>query len=334
LRSEDIGKESLLYGLVSGETNEVYKMRADSVVFRPTKYFESTAIAVQNETRVAPQNYVATTSGGSAIVAPTISESSGSIAARTESYVYEVAQGDTISTIASDNGISISTLLWANNLSVRSIIRPGDKFTILPVDGVIHKVKSGDTVSAIAKKYDADAEKIISFNKLGSSGDLGVGDELLIPGGKKITTVAVKRSISNVFVPAPPGKAPSKADDVASGRLVWPSDLRVITQYYGWGHTGLDVDCYFTQNNYAADDGYIQYSGWKGGYGYAVEINHGNGMITRYGHGAKNYVATGDYVSAGDPIQLCGTTGKSSGTHLHFEVIVNGKFKNPLEYLR
>ncbi len=116
--------------------------------------------------------------------------------------------------------------------------------------------------------------------------------------------------------------------------MIWPTDLRTITQYYGWRHTGLDVDCHFTHHNYAADDGYVQFAGWKGGYGLTVEINHGNGIVTRYGHHASLAVADGQQISQGTPLGVCGTTGRSTGTHLHFEVIRNGKFVNPLEYIR
>jgi len=116
--------------------------------------------------------------------------------------------------------------------------------------------------------------------------------------------------------------------------MIWPTDLRTITQYYGWRHTGVDIDCGWDNTNYAAMDGIVESSGWNGGYGYAIDINHGNGITTRYGHNASLYVSAGQYVSQGQAIGLCGTTGRSTGTHLHFEVIASGRFKNPLEYVR
>ncbi len=342
VRADDFGQESMLYELVSGQSNEVVAVRADTVTSKPSRYLGSTALSVQPDIdfHTALDDYVATTSAGSAIIAPTISEAGESIAPRTESVAYEVQSGDTIGTIAQKHGITINTLLWANNLSVRSTIRPGDSLQILPTDGLTHTIKSGDTILAIANKYDAEASEVLAYNNLTSASALSIGEELIIPGGSQPAAVPRRRSVARVFTPpapsTPAGNPGATAPDTsaASGRMVWPTDLRVITQYYGWRHTGLDVDCHFTHNNYAADAGYVQYSGWKGGYGLTVEINHGNGLVTRYGHNAKNYVSAGEQVSKGQAIGLCGTTGRSTGTHLHFEVMSGGRFRNPLEYIR
>ncbi len=336
LRSDDFGQGSMLYQMATGnEREQIQVVRADAVLGKPTKYLGAVAVSVQPniDFHFFDSDYVAVTAGGSAVIAQTISEASESVAARTEAIDYEIQEGDTMSTIAEAHGITLTTLLWSNDLSVRSVIRPGDTLAILPVDGLRHTVKSGDTVLALAKKYDADAIEIVEFNRLADSGDLKIGEVLMIPGGTKPAAVyrAPTRSIARVF------SAPStsqSSSNTGSGSMGWPTDLRTITQYYGWRHTGLDVDCHFTNNNYAADDGIVQYVGWKGGYGLSVEINHGNGIVTRYAHAARNYVGVGESVSKGDPIQLCGTTGRSTGTHLHFEVMVNGRFKNPLGYIR
>ncbi len=336
LRSDDFGQGSMLYQMATGnERQQVQVVRADAILGKPSKYLGAVAVSVQPniDFHFFDSDYVAVTAGGSAVVAQTISEASESIAARTEAIDYVIQEGDTMSTIAESHGITLTTLLWSNDLSVRSVIRPGDTLAILPVDGLQHTVKSGDTILALAKKYDADAIEIVEFNRLADSGDLKIGEVLMVPGGTKPAAVyrAPTRRIARVF------SAPStlqSSSNTGSGSMGWPTDLRTITQYYGWRHTGLDVDCHFTNNNYAADDGIVQYVGWKGGYGLTVEINHGNGIVTRYAHAARNYVGTGASVSKGDPIQLCGTTGRSTGTHIHFEVMVNGKFKNPLGYIR
>lgn len=122
--------------------------------------------------------------------------------------------------------------------------------------------------------------------------------------------------------------------------MLWPTDGHYIVRGLSWYHTGVDIDCdghnngTSTQDNYAAADGVVQYAGWKGGYGITVEINHGNGLVTRYGHFYSLYVESGQSVTTGTPLGRCGSTGNSSGTHLHFEVVGNGRFKNPLEYIR
>ncbi|MBI2476994.1 M23 family metallopeptidase [Candidatus Uhrbacteria bacterium] len=334
LRTEDFGERSMLYRMSTGGEvyDEVDVVRADAILGKPTQYLSSVAVSVQPniDFHDFDSDYIGLTSGGSAVVANTIAQAGESIAPRTDPVDYAVQDGDTMSTIAASHGISLTTLLWANNLSVRSVIRPGDTLRILPVDGLEHTVKSGDTVLALARKYSADAEQIVTFNRLADSGDLRIGEKLMIPDGTRPAAIAVPPSSSLARALT----SPRVANIVSSGVMIWPTDLRVITQYFGWRHTGLDVDCQFSNNNYAADDGIVQFAGWKGGYGLAVEVNHGNGLVTRYGHAARNYVSPGQSITKGQPIQLCGTTGRSTGTHLHFEVIANGRFQNPLAYIR
>jgi LysM repeat protein len=270
---------------------------------------------------------------------PTAVVVSGTSTNRISVESYTVQGGDTLSTIAGKFDLALNTILWANSLSVSTVLQPGDDLTILPVDGVYHAVSSGDTVASIAQTYDVDQETIADYNGLANANALSVGDELLIPGGE---VQAVSRSTSSAITSIISTPTPSSGTTTTissptvtgSGSMIWPTDLYTITQYYGWGHTGLDVDCGFTNDNYAADAGYVQYSGWKGGYGYTVEINHGNGIVTRYGHHSSMYVSAGEYVAQGQAIGRCGTTGRSTGTHLHFEVIANGSYRNPLEYIR
>jgi len=153
-----------------------------------------------------------------------------------------------------------------------------------------------------------------------------------LPGGappSPVTTTRSTTSIATLFT-APQVSAPSAA---VSG-WVWPTDWHVITQYYGWKHTGVDIDGDYTTSSYAARGGVVVYAGWRNGYGLTVEVDHGDGYMTRYAHHSKIYVSVGDVVSTGQVLAQTGTTGRSTGTHLHFEVIRNGKFQNPLDYVR
>lgn len=334
LRSADIGQKSPLYTFFTGEQALTYTVRAAPATVRPTRYLAETFFALpEADTHSPDDSYTAITTEGGVFIAPTISGTAESVAPRSEIVTYLVKSGDVLGAISEKYGLSLSTILWANNLTARSTLRPGMELTILPTDGVIHKVKKGETAAAIAKKYKVETEKVLAFNGLDNKA-LSVGQSLIIPGGTPpvIVPVAPARSLANVFSTPPAGTKGTGAS--ASGRMLWPTDLHIITQRFGWKHTGIDVDCHFTNNNYAADNGTVQYSGWKNGYGNVVEINHGNGIITRYGHHAKLYVKAGQPIAKGTPIGLCGTTGKSTGTHLHFEVIVGGKFRNPLEYVR
>lgn len=337
VRAEDVGQESALYKWVSGqEEKTTIVIRSDMERGKPVRYLGNSLLLSQQDIDFhSPEDeYVGLTTESGAIIAPLIAEGAPSVAPRSDVFAYTVETGDTLGGIANKFGISISTLLSSNQLTVRSTIRPGDTMQILPVDGVTHKVKSGDTVLAIAKKYQADAKKIVEFNRLANSADLRIGEVLIVPGGIPPAAIPRPRTLANAFKTTPQKLPLNIGSVVGSGRMGWPTDLRTITQYFGWKHTGLDVDCHFTNNNYAADDGIVQFSGWKGGYGLTVEVNHGNGIVTRYGHHAKLYVSNGQSVSRGTPLGLCGTTGRSTGTHLHFEVITGGKFRNPLEYLR
>ncbi|MCH8049485.1 M23 family metallopeptidase, partial [Patescibacteria group bacterium] len=343
VRAETFGEKSLLYSIITeqeGELIEEFAGEGAAIEFAALSYRDRTALTsfIRGIDFIGPEDISAISFiGGGTIVAPTISESDASIAPREGIELYVVEIGDTLSTIAEKFGISVNTLLWSNALSVRSVLRPGDEIQILPVSGVKHTVKSGDTLSSIAKKYDIEADEILEFNKLASADDLVIGEELIVPGGVVEAPRLVRRStsITRVFgSPSIPTTSSDQPSVAGTGSLIWPTDLRRITQYYGWRHTGLDIDCGFNNTNYAADHGIVQYAGWKGGYGYAVEINHGNGIVTRYGHHSSLYVSAGQQVSRGEAIGRCGTTGRSTGTHLHFEVIVGGRYRNPLEYIR
>lgn len=347
VRAEGFGERSLMYGLVAQDAAEIvqeYAIEDAAITVSTVSYRKPlgvTAETVQFEAVFEAQPGVGIDYLGGALTAIEEAGAEAPVSARkrTEVEVYTVASGDTLSSIASRYGLSINTLLWANNLSVNSVLRPGDTLSILPVDGVKHTVKSGDTIAQISYDYDVDQTVILEYNNMGGSSILSIGDELIIPGGeKRATTRSTSSAISSLFTapttPSPSTPSVTSTQASSGGYMVWPTDLRVITQYYSWRHNGLDVDCYYDNYNYSSDDGYVTYSGWNGNYGYLVEVDHGNGIVTRYAHNAALYVSVGQYVTAGQAVGLCGTTGYSSGTHLHYEVIVNGVRRNPLEYIR
>jgi len=272
-----------------------------------------------------------------AVLAPSTSNEQ-TAETRTSTEEYAVQEGDTVSIIASKFGISTNTVLWANNLNDRSLIRPGDKLTILPVSGVLHKVQKGDTVAKIAGRYSAVPDQIVEFNRLVDENDLDTGETLIVPNGeapeepkpvpspKKSSGLAFR--IPNIFNPPPPVKV------APSSRMFWPSAYHKINQYFrGWLHTGLDIDCNYGMAIYAAKSGVVTQSGWARGYGNSVTINHGDGISTLYGHHQKNLVRVGQRVDKGQAVGMCGSTGRSTGTHVHFEVRIGGTKVNPLKYL-
>jgi len=228
---------------------------------------------------------------------------------------YEVKVGDTLSGIAEQFGISLNTVLWANNLTSISRIKAGQKLVIPPVSGVIYNVKAGDTISAIAKKYKANADEIVSFNQLSSQDDIFVGDILMIPDG--VMPAAPKPAYVQDQIP------------IASSYFICPiSSPCRMTQGL---HFYNAVD--FSHGRcgdyiYAAAGGTVQRIrlGWNGGAGNTIFILHPNGVVTSYGHIAATLVSEGDQVSQGQPIAVMGGipglsgSGISTGCHVHFAV--------------
>lgn len=273
-------------------------------------------------------------------------QSSGSITptgrAR-EIFVYTVKQGDVLGSIANQFGISITTILNANRLTARSIIRPGDSLKILPIDGVSHLVKKGDTISKIALAYGAKNDDIIQFNNFSVSGNgLTIGKEIVVPYGKAIAAAPLnptKKPPSNAVITQRPVGGPTPGSSQAAPTLsgfIWPSGATIVTQYFGWQHTGMDIAGKVGLPNYAAKSGTVVKSqcGWNGGYGCYVILDHGNGVQTLYGHNTQLLVSPGEYVTQGQVVGLLGNTGRSTGPHLHFEVRINGKRVNPLGYIK
>ena len=246
---------------------------------------------------------------------------------------YTVAPGDTVSAIADKFEVSMDTIRWENKLASISSIKPGQKLRILPVTGVLHKVARGETIYTIAKKYDANPQAVVDypFNNFADNETfaLAVGQELVVPDGKKPAEVLWSPS-KYVAQNTPNAGAVS-----GTGRFVWPIAGR-ITQRFSWYHSGLDIATAYGTPVLAADSGTVMVAGWpdNSGYGIRVVIDHGNGLQTLYGHLSKVLVSAGQTINRGDQIGLEGSTGRSTGPHLHFEIHRGGARLNPLELLK
>ena len=275
--------------------------------------------------------------------AETVTPGGSSVAVnRSEITYYVVNNGDTISSIANKFRISINTILWSNNMTAFSLIRPGDKLTILPVSGTVYTVKSGDTVGKVAMKFGVEESSIFQYNNIRSANSLVIGKTIIIPGGKKIsddaTTIATIKKTntgksSNAVAVIEKLINPKKAPESGTA-LLWPTEGHRITQYYSWRHTAVDIANHVGTPLYAAKAGTVEFAGWSTGYGNNVVINHGGGMKTRYAHASKLFVKVGDEVDRGEEIAAMGSTGWSTGPHIHFEVMINGVKYNPLNYIR
>jgi len=250
---------------------------------------------------------------------------------------YVVQEGDNVESIAEKYGLQAQTVIQANGLGSRGLIRIGQTLRLLPIDGIVYKTKKGDNLSKIATTYRSDTEKIAEMNSLAADAVLDAGVELVLPGGRLPAPPSAPRPSSyasnfrDTYVP------PTAFDGLSAGALLWPCASRRITQYFTRRHFGLDVGAAKGTPIYAADDGTVIYSGWNsGGYGNMTILDHGGGLYTRYGHATKLLTRVGDVVKKGDTIALVGSTGRSTGPHLHFEVLKGDIHHriNPLDWIK
>ncbi len=236
--------------------------------------------------------------------------------------IYTVKEGDTIAQIARDHGVTVDTLLWANEIDDVTRIKPGDTIIILATNGVRHKVVKGDTVESIAKKYKASSDAIISYNGLPANGELKIGEEIIVPDGVKEEVVKPKPRTSSTLQKRTYTSI-KVAKQVAVSRSYYARPLGRYVRTQGLHRTNaIDMAAPVGTPIYAAASGRVIIAryGWNGGYGNYVVIQHPNGTKTLYAHASKLYVKTGQKVKRGQRIAAVGSTGHSTGPHLHFEV--------------
>lgn len=230
---------------------------------------------------------------------------------------------ETLSHIAEMYGVSVNTILWANDIDDPKSIQPGDDLIILPITGVRHVVKDKETLASIAKKYGAETSEqveamindIMDYNRLASESDISVGDTVVVPGGIMHTAVAAA-------TPAKSGTPTKTQSGGSGGGFIHPLPGSVRTQGIH-GYNAVDLAAAIGTPIRAAAAGEVIVSksgGWNGGYGNYVVIKHSNGAQTLYAHASSLAVSVGTQVAAGDTIAYVGNTGQSTGPHLHFEV--------------
>ena len=246
-----------------------------------------------------------------------------------------VQEGETISSIATRYSLSVDTILWENKLTSKSPIKPGQELHILPVDGVRHQVARGETIFSIGKKYGLDessTQAIVDypFNEFRNDEtfELATGQWLMVPGGeppRKADSTASTRKV--ITFTADAGQV------AATGSFIRPA-AGMITQRYSFYHKAIDIANRGAGSILAADSGVVVAAGWDpSGYGNRILIDHANGNVTLYAHLSVIQVQAGQRVNRGDVIGQMGSTGRSTGTHLHFEIRQGGVFLNPLSAL-
>lgn len=229
--------------------------------------------------------------------------------------IYIVRENDTVSEIAEMFKISANTIVWANDLG--KYIYEGQHLVVLPFTGVRHQIKEGDTVSKIAKEYTVSTEDILDFNRIQEDEKLVTGNFIDVPGGVKKAPVTRPREV--VSQPISPVVYNNQTVSVASGYFIRPVRGGIRTQGLH-GRNAVDIAAPIGTPIYAAADGQVVVSGWHGGYGYYIVINHPNNTSTLYAHHSRNLVGVGEWVKQGRIIAEMGSTGYSTGPHIHFEV--------------
>ena len=229
--------------------------------------------------------------------------------------IYVVREGDNLSQIASMFNVSVNTIIWSNDIDRGSKIVPGQTLVILPISGVKYEVKKGDTVKSIAKKLNGDADEIIKFNDLPAMGQLAEGQTIIVPNGEIAPALAIKSDLKSS--PVRGANGPSYV-----GYYIRPIvGGRKSQGLHGYNGVDLADSCGTPVMASASGDVIInREGGWNCGYGNYVVISHSHATPTLYSHLLSSIVSAGWHVVRGQVIGYIGSTGKSTGCHLHFEV--------------
>ena len=263
--------------------------------------------------------------------------------ARTDVIEYTVTTGDSVFGIAKSFNLHPETILWANYDSLNDspdMLNPGMELNVPPVDGVYYQWQEGDSLDSVATKFDATVQDILSWE--GNNFDLTdpkvePGAYIMVPNGhrefKQWVVPTIARANSGVLKSVlGPGACEGNYEGAyGSGAFAWPTASHVLSGNDYWsGHLGIDIAGYLGDGIFAADAGVVVFAGWaNGGYGYMVMIDHGNGYQSLYAHMSVVSATCGQSVYTGSYIGAIGSTGNSTGPHLHFEVRYMGGFISP-----
>lgn len=237
---------------------------------------------------------------------------------------YKVRSGDTISGIAKKFGLSnISTLISINDISNVRQLCAGQKLRIPSIDGIVYTVKKGDSINSIVEKNGIRLETLLDVNELNSE-NLTVGQQLFLP-GVGLDSNTLRNAMGELF------KLPIKASFRWSSPYGWRTDpIKGVRSF----HTGTDMAAPAGTPILASNSGKVSFTGVSNVFGNYVIINHDNGYQTLYAHMSKIIAKKGQWVSQGTIIGLVGSTGYSTGNHLHFTVYKNGKLVDPMSVLK
>ncbi len=257
---------------------------------------------------------------------------------------YSVQKGDSVFEIAKKFNLRPESVLWSNYAQLNDNpdqISVGMQLLIPPVDGVLYDWQTGDTLEAVAGRFKANPQDILNWPGNGLdlvSPQVAQGTRLIVPGGQREfrqwVIPTIPRGSAGVAASVYGGgvcQDLAEGGAMGTGSFVWPAGNHFLSGNDYWpGHLAIDIAAGAGSWLYAADAGVVVFAGWaNGGYGSTVMIDHGNGYQTLYGHMDSVTVRCGQSVSQGQTIGVAGTTGNSTGVHLHFEVRYLGGFVSP-----
>ena len=315
-------------GLVSFMASLIGSDQASAKINQPTQTLNTQTMALLSaHSNVDPTADVAVNTtpvdGGETLVPDLAFSATSTDTNNTQISIYVVHSGDTISGVASMFKVSVNTILWANDLTGKSVLKPGQTLVILPISGINYTVSKGDTIKGIAAKYKADITDILNYNDITITTPLAVGQKLIIPAAE----VALPSSIAsgNKITKAPYEPILDNISALPSYPGYYINPLPSGTRTQGLhGHNAIDFAAPVGTPIKASAGGTViiirTNGGWNGGYGNYVVISHPNGTQTLYAHMSKSAVTSGSVVSQGQTIGYVGMTGLTTGPHVHFEL--------------
>lgn len=316
--------------VLSGEDEEDIIETAESI--KPKKHYLNQDIAllspVQNITPLSEEEEEMLTLSGSTFIKENILATN--LNQRTDIFTHQVNRGETLSSLAERFGVSSQSIMASNRLT-SSYLKPGVVLSIPAVEGIIYNTKNGDTLNNVARTYKITADEIADYNGLENNMQLVANQTLILP---RAVAPSVQIANTSNYPTAVTilGNNPPAAAVISGTKLQWPTTSHRISQYSHYGHVALDVDGNTGDPIYAAEAGTVISAGWAGAYGIRIIIDHGNGLQTLYAHLSKIYLSAGQKVTRGQTIGLQGSTGRSTGDHLHFEVMQNNVKYNPFSF--
>lgn len=263
--------------------------------------------------------------------------------------VHQVQAGESVWAIAQAHGLSQVSVSASNRLNDDAVLQPGQQLLVPAQEGLLYKVISGDTADGLATRFGLTVDSVVQANPGLNPDVLVPGQVLLLPGAKAAERAARDRvRVASAGSGVPARSSRTTVASRGSGRAsveafpFWPINGKV-TSGFGWRrhpvygtrsfHAGLDISAPKGTPIKAVREGKVILAGWQGDYGLTVEVQHRDGMVTRYSHNSKNLVSVGDTVAVGGSIALVGSTGVATGPHVDFGVLIDGSPVDPTPWL-